>query len=68
MGTEAYETVWPTLHCQHGGDEAGGVDHAAVGAGLAALLPIGLLSWYAVRLTSQAVRDLVQANNLSAPQ
>ena len=32
---------------------------------LAALLPIGLLSWYAVRLTSQAVRDLVQANNLS---
>ena len=33
---------------------------------LAALLPIGLLSWYAVRLTSQAVRDLVQANNLSA--
>src|SRR4029434_389918 len=31
----------------------------------AALLPIGLLSWYAVRLTSQAVRDLVQANNLS---
>jgi signal transduction histidine kinase len=33
---------------------------------LAALLPIGLLSLYAFRLTSQSVRDLVQANNLSA--
>jgi signal transduction histidine kinase len=32
----------------------------------AALLPIGLLSWYAFRLTSQAMRDLVAANNLSA--
>src|SRR4029453_8878130 len=31
----------------------------------AARLPIGLLIWYAVRLTSQAVRNLVQANNLS---
>jgi signal transduction histidine kinase len=32
----------------------------------AALLPIGLLSLYAFRLTSQSVRDLVVANNLSA--
>jgi hypothetical protein len=32
----------------------------------AALLPIGLLSWYAWRLTSHAVRHLVAANNLSA--
>jgi signal transduction histidine kinase len=32
----------------------------------AALLPIGLLSVYAFRLTSQAVRALVEANNLSA--
>jgi signal transduction histidine kinase len=32
----------------------------------AALLPIGLLSLYAFRLTSQSVRDLVEANNLSA--
>ena len=31
-----------------------------------ALLPIGLLSWYAWRLTSHAVRHLVAANNLSA--
>src|SRR4029434_9531136 len=32
----------------------------------AGLLPIGLLSLYALRLTAQSVRDLVQANNLSA--
>src|SRR5215475_1028824 len=32
----------------------------------AALLPIGLLSWYAWHLTSHAVRHLVAANNLSA--
>ena len=32
----------------------------------AVLLPIGLLSWYALRITAQSVRDLVQANNLSA--
>jgi signal transduction histidine kinase len=32
----------------------------------AALLPIGLLSWYAWRLTSHAVQHLVAANNLSA--
>jgi len=31
-----------------------------------ALLPIGLLSWYAWRLTSHAVQHLVAANNLSA--
>jgi len=31
-----------------------------------ALLPIGLLSLYAYRITSQSVRDLVQANNVSA--
>jgi signal transduction histidine kinase len=32
----------------------------------AALLPIGLLSLYAFRLTSHSVRELVEANNLSA--
>jgi signal transduction histidine kinase len=32
----------------------------------AGLLPIGLLSLYTLRLTAQSVRDLVQANNLSA--
>jgi signal transduction histidine kinase len=32
----------------------------------AALLPIGLLSWYAWHLTAHAVRHLVAANNLSA--
>jgi len=32
----------------------------------AALLPVGLLSLYAFRITSQSVRDLVEANNLSA--
>jgi signal transduction histidine kinase len=32
----------------------------------AALLPIGLLSLYAFRLTSQSVRELVESNNLSA--
>jgi signal transduction histidine kinase len=32
----------------------------------AGLLPIGLLSLYALRLTAQSVRDIVQANNLSA--
>jgi signal transduction histidine kinase len=32
----------------------------------AGLLPIGLLSLYALRLTTHSVRDLVQANNLSA--
>src|SRR5919198_1963636 len=32
----------------------------------AALLPIGLLSWYAFRLTSQSARELVGANNLAA--
>jgi signal transduction histidine kinase len=31
-----------------------------------ALLPIGLLSWYAFRLTSQSARELVGANNLAA--
>ena len=32
----------------------------------AALLPVGLLSLYAFRITSQSVRDLVEANNLAA--
>jgi hypothetical protein len=31
----------------------------------AALLPIGLLSWYAVRLTSQAVRNLAHSTQFS---
>lgn len=35
---------------------------------LAALLPIGLLSWYSFRIASESIRRLVQANNEAAAE